>query len=245
MTAIKNNRGIVGALTMPGSIAQTLPTVNPRQGLFGRSSTTAHFLAPTSGETAHLWHFELLHREVMSSLRRIGSSIPVDRVAEKECQMPECEGHVDPCGVVPDLPALCPHCGKNVHIQAPTQLRPASAEPPALPQHEAVPILSDLPGQPIGEDAPLAASQPTTSWMAILSLLLALLSIPVCCCTPLSIAAVACGHIGLSDIRRSAGSLCGNDLCIAGLIVGYLTLFLWVVIAIGLGVLSSCGAFQR
>jgi hypothetical protein len=65
------------------------------------------------------------------------------------------------------------------------------------------------------------AGPPETSGKAIVSLVSGLLFfVPL-----LLIAAIAFGHLSLSEIRRSAGRLKGEGMAIAGLVVGYL----WIV----------------
>lgn len=64
------------------------------------------------------------------------------------------------------------------------------------------------------------ACPPGTSPKAVISLVCGLLFF-----VPLAfLAAIVCGHLGLSEIRRSAGRLKGEGLAIAGLVLGYLWL---------------------
>lgn len=58
-----------------------------------------------------------------------------------------------------------------------------------------------------------------TSSLAIWSLVLSLLGF--------GLPAVICGHIGLSKIRSSRGRLTGEGMCIAGLIIGYITMLIF------------------
>jgi hypothetical protein len=68
---------------------------------------------------------------------------------------------------------------------------------------------------------PYLQSAPRTSGKAIVSLVCGLLFF-----VPLAfIAAIVFGHLGLSEIRRSAGRLKGEGMAIAGLVLGYL----WIV----------------
>jgi hypothetical protein len=69
---------------------------------------------------------------------------------------------------------------------------------------------------------PLAgAPQPSTSGLAIWSLVLGILSL---LCAPLvaAIPGVICGHMALGRIKRSGGAVAGQGLAIAGLVTGYL-----------------------
>lgn len=66
--------------------------------------------------------------------------------------------------------------------------------------------------------------QPKTSGLAIASLVTSLLG--------LGLVAVICGHIALSKIKRSAGALTGSGLATAGLVIGYVSMVLMVLIVI-------------
>ena len=65
---------------------------------------------------------------------------------------------------------------------------------------------------------PNASRQPATSGLAIWSLVLGLLSV---LCLATAIPAVICGHLALSKIKQSGGTLSGRGLAIAGLVTGY------------------------
>jgi hypothetical protein len=77
---------------------------------------------------------------------------------------------------------------------------------------------------------PGSAPQPKTSALAIWSLVLGILSI-TCFSVLSAIPGVICGHKALSKIKRSAGTLEGRGLAIAGLITGYLGIA-WAVFVI-------------
>lgn len=71
--------------------------------------------------------------------------------------------------------------------------------------------------------APMAAQQyqpPKTSGMAITSMVLGLLGIILNIFTALP--AIICGHVALSRIRKSGGTLTGQGFAITGLVTGYL-----------------------
>ena len=74
-------------------------------------------------------------------------------------------------------------------------------------------------------------SEPKTSGFAIASLVLGILSIVLC--GPFAgIPAVIMGHKANSDIRKSGGLLGGSGMATAGLITGYLSVFLIVVVGL-------------
>ena len=70
---------------------------------------------------------------------------------------------------------------------------------------------------------PQSSSAPKTSGMAVASLVLGILSF-VMCSVFTGIPAIICGHISRSRIRSSAGTLTGDGLGLAGLIMGYVNL---------------------
>lgn len=70
---------------------------------------------------------------------------------------------------------------------------------------------------------PYAAAKPGTNTLAIIALVGALL---------IPIAGVICGHIALSQIRRTGEA--GRGLAITGLVIGYLYLAFIVLVAIGM-----------
>jgi len=100
---------------------------------------------------------------------------------------------------------VCPACGNSVEVgdQFCRVCGRQVSAPPAIAASAA----------PIGP--------PQTSVKAIISLVCGLLFF-----VPLAfIAAIVFGHIGLSEIKRSAGRLKGEGMAIAGLVLGYL----WIV----------------
>lgn len=80
----------------------------------------------------------------------------------------------------------------------------------------------------------MTEQQKKTAGIAITSLvlgILGLLTIWFCGIGALfAIPAVICGHIGYSRIRKSAGSLTGDGVALAGLITGYLGIGLLVTV---------------
>jgi hypothetical protein len=86
----------------------------------------------------------------------------------------------------------------------------------------------------------------TTSSLAIVSLVFGILS---WCVLPFigAIVAVVCGHLARSEIRRSAdGSMEGDGMAVAGLVLGYLHLLLCVLlIVIGIAALFFGLAFTH
>jgi hypothetical protein len=77
------------------------------------------------------------------------------------------------------------------------------------------------------------ASQPKTSALAISSLVLGILGVLflLVCISPLfAIPAVICGHMAYSRIKRSSGTLAGQGLALAGMITGYVSIGLSVLL---------------
>lgn len=67
---------------------------------------------------------------------------------------------------------------------------------------------------------------PKTSGLAVTSLVTGILGLLIC---GLGLVSVIFGHVALSKIKRSGGALKGGGLAIAGLVLGYLSLILTIV----------------
>ena len=92
---------------------------------------------------------------------------------------------------------------------------------------------------PLRDSAPPA---PTTSGLAIASLVLGLLF----CLGPLTgIPAVICGHLARSRIRSAAGQIGGAGMALAGLILGYVGIALWLLLLPALVFPALAQAKQR
>lgn len=141
--------------------------------------------------------------------------------------------------------ATCEACGARLRVPA--------AEPEAAQQAEPSPQLEAVSGEeapayaaPVAEAMPAA---PKTSGLAVASLIVGIVSLPLSlCCPPLSIigalAALVMGLIAASQIGKSGGQLGGKGLAIAGIVLGALGLALGVIFLI-LGVaiqLANVGA---
>lgn len=87
---------------------------------------------------------------------------------------------------------------------------------------------------------PMAAPAPvpTPSVLAIISLVAGILGLFIFG----SLIAVICGHIARSNIRDSRGTLTGDGMALAGLILGYLGLGLTLLIFVVMFVIGLAGA---
>lgn len=83
--------------------------------------------------------------------------------------------------------------------------------------------------------------QPQTSPLAIWSLVLSITSL-FCCGLLTAIPGIICGHMARSKIRESNGTLTGDGLALAGLIIGYVGAVLFVVISL-IGILGVVFGF--
>ena len=72
---------------------------------------------------------------------------------------------------------------------------------------------------------------PQTSGLAVASMILGILGLFALGLT--SLPAVICGHVSLSQIKRSAGRLGGQGMAIAGLVTGYLSMALFALVIVG------------
>jgi len=76
-----------------------------------------------------------------------------------------------------------------------------------------------------------------TSGLAVASLILSIVSLPLtcgCCGTGLvaAVLAIVFGHVAISQIRRSEGRLNGKGLAVAGLVVGYASVAIQILVTI-------------
>jgi hypothetical protein len=112
---------------------------------------------------------------------------------------------------------------------------PSATPPPA----------SVAPAGPVVNPVPVAPASPTEP-LAIWSLVLGLVGLLGFCCggPMLGIAAVICGHLGLSKISANP-NLQGRGLAIAGLVIGYFAIVSWLLYLIFFGGLAAMqGLFE-
>jgi type II secretory pathway pseudopilin PulG len=118
---------------------------------------------------------------------------------------------------------FCPKCGKQVDDSDAFCRwcgRPLSAEKPAV---GGAPPSTAAPGPAGKAEEPMRRSGQATA-----SLILGLFSfVP-----PVGLLAVIFGHLALADIRRSRGRLLGEGMAVFGLVVGYVSLGVWVIIGL-------------
>ena len=83
-----------------------------------------------------------------------------------------------------------------------------------------------------------------TNALAIISLVLAIVGIVLTWFVPIltQVAAIICGHIARSQIRQRQGQETGDGMALAGLIIGYIMLGLYIlffiILGVGLGLLG-------
>jgi len=84
-----------------------------------------------------------------------------------------------------------------------------------------------------GTPPPFVGNQPKSSGLAITSLVLGILGLVLllACIGPLfAIPGVICGHMAYSRIKRSGGAMTGSGMALGGLIMGYVTIALGVLL---------------
>src|SRR5262249_36533342 len=113
---------------------------------------------------------------------------------------------------VQDDAEVCPHCKLNLTA---TPGMPPPPPPPGI--YQSAPPQPGLAGNAYG----MPIGQPQTSGKAIGSLISGISAYVI---FPFlgAIVAVVLGHLGLSEIKKSAGRLTGNGLATAGLVLGYI-----------------------
>jgi len=87
---------------------------------------------------------------------------------------------------------------------------------------------------------PLPSTGPRTSTMAIISLIAGILGFVQILPIIGPIAAIITGHIAKKEIKNSAGTVTGNGLATAGLVLGYVMLAIGVC-ALCVGILAFAG----
>lgn len=108
----------------------------------------------------------------------------------------------------------------------------ASPAPASIPPATSVPAVT-IPATPV---VPKSPTEPLAIWSLVLSLV-GLLGF--CCGGPMiGIAAVICGHLGLSKINANP-ELQGRGLAIAGLVIGYFAIVSWLLYLIFFGGMAA------
>lgn len=139
------------------------------------------------------------------------------------------------CGAsMPDDVKVCPKCATPVDnaplpSQSQTPPPPPGSQflnaPPAQPQYP--PQAQSYPPQ--GQQYQQYQMRPQTEGKATAALVLGILSL-VCFGILAGIPAIILGHISRGNIRRSMGRLSGEGMALAGLIMGYLSVFVTLLI---------------
>ncbi len=128
---------------------------------------------------------------------------------------------------IQDDAVVCPHCRMNLAVNVYTTQQ---APPPPMYQQPA-------PGQPGLPGDAYPTAQPETSGKATGSLIAGVAAYVI---APFigAIVAIVLGHLGLSEIKKSAGRLKGDGLAIAGLVLGYIQVaglpFIMIIAAIAI-----------
>src|SRR5215813_13562178 len=106
---------------------------------------------------------------------------------------------------IQDDARICPYCRTNLTTNV-------YAPPPAQPV--AAPVQASLPGDAYPAAAPQTSGKATASLIA---------GIAAYVIAPFvgAIVAIVLGHLGLSEVRKSAGRLKGDGMAIAGMVLGY------------------------
>lgn len=113
--------------------------------------------------------------------------------------------------------------------------RPSAGQPAVPPAAPVIPVMPMPPlpaAPPPGLSSHYGFTGPSTSGLAIAAMVTGISSLPLyAAClmgAPASIAAIVLGHLARRQIRRSGGMKSGSGMALAGLIIGYITLALFV-----------------
>jgi len=158
------------------------------------------------------------------------------------------------CGTALVAGALfCPNCGSRV-TTAPSAGTPTIGLPPAYGE-PGPPLSQPYDGAPVMPpavapqwvapgSAPYGVAGPPNSTAAVVSLVFGILTwifLPVIG----PIVAVVAGHMARAEIRRSNGQVGGAGMAMAGLVLGYLQIALFVLAIcaiVAIGILSMLGS---
>ncbi len=113
----------------------------------------------------------------------------------------------------PDNVVSCVHCGGPLATVPPMYAGQQQQQPYGMPQY----------------GAPVLSLVPETSGKATASLVCGILSLACFGCLT-GIPAVILGHMSKSEIRKSGGKLKGEGLALAGLILGYASIVIGLII---------------
>lgn len=121
---------------------------------------------------------------------------------------------------IQDDALVCPHCRTNL-----------TANVYAVPQPAATPSQPSLPGDAYPTAPPQTSGKATASLVAGIS---AYVIVPFIG----AIVAIVLGHLGLSEVKKSAGRLKGDGMAIAGMVLGYVQIaglpFILIIAAIAI-----------
>lgn len=116
----------------------------------------------------------------------------------------------------------CPLCGQS--LEADLDTVGVTIQCPQCNGSIRVPSTAPPMNNPSGQSPPVSATSAAAVWSFVLSML------SFFCLGPLTgIPAIICGHVSVSNINRSQGTLTGKGLAIAGLVIGYLATFGWLL----------------
>jgi len=84
-------------------------------------------------------------------------------------------------------------------------------------------------------------TSPKTNALAVVSLAVSLLGVILTWFIPIitQIAAIICGHIARSQVKKSQGNQTGSGMALAGLIISYLVLFIFIIVVVIIGATLS------
>jgi len=149
----------------------------------------------------------------------------------QEFVCPQCGQRLTVAYVKPGQQVICPAC--RIPLQAATGGPGYVA--PADPAMAGGPYAGP-PGEAYGRPGVATAAAQKTSGMAIASLVVAVLGLPLSCCygfgVILSIVALVLGIVALSGIKRSAVAVQGRGLAVTGVVLSLVNIVLVIVLAI-------------
>ena len=126
--------------------------------------------------------------------------------------------------------AAPPDIEEAVLRERPTLEQPRT--PPWQPSEPAVPETSESSSEEGVAPTRGAAAETQMNPLAVASLVLSILGAFGCGCFLVAIPGVICGHIALKQMNLEPNRYTGRGIVLAGLIIGYVAIALWILTAI-------------
>lgn len=104
---------------------------------------------------------------------------------------------------------------------------PAAAQPPGMPPGQGIPPAPGAAGYPGAPGYPGMPVQQKNNGLATGSMVVSIIS--VLCMPPVGLVGAIMGHVALGQINKSGGTQGGRGMALAGIIIGWIAVALFIV----------------